>query len=64
MELDRKRHLENILASDASYKLIISGPGTGKTFTFGKILERDPGKSLVITLIKNLADDMQRDLGC
>ena len=63
MELDRKRHLENILASDASHKLIISGPGTGKTFTFGKILERDPGNSLVITLINNLVDDMQRDLG-
>jgi len=42
---------------------VISGPGTGKTFTFGKVLERHPGESLVITLINNLVDDMQHELG-
>ncbi|MFV2045213.1 MAG: UvrD-helicase domain-containing protein, partial [Anaerolineales bacterium] len=63
MEQNRKKHLESILASDSSHKLIISGPGTGKTFTFGKVLENDPGNSLVITLLNNLVDDMQRDLG-
>jgi superfamily I DNA/RNA helicase len=63
MEKDRAQRLQQILESDASHKLIISGPGTGKTYTFGQILERDPGNSLVITLINNLVDDMQKELG-
>ncbi len=63
MEQLRAQCLQRLLDSDASHKLIISGPGTGKTYTFGRVLENDPGNSLVITLINNLVDDMQRELG-
>ena len=63
MEDDRAARLEQILSSDAAHKLIISGPGTGKTYTFGQVLLRDPGESLVVTLINNLVDDMQAELG-
>lgn len=63
MENDRAARLEQILSSDAAHKLIISGPGTGKTHTFGQVLLSDPGESLVVTLINNLVDDMQAELG-
>ena len=63
MEQDRRDCLQRILESQATHKLIVSGPGTGKTYTFGKLLEYDPGESLVITLINNLVDEMQQEIG-
>lgn len=63
MEQERAECLNRILESKARHRLIISGPGTGKTFTFGKILEHDPRPSLVITLINNLVDDLQAEIG-
>lgn len=63
MEQARRKCLERILESDATHKIIVSGPGTGKTYTFGRLIENDPGPSLVITLINNLVDEMQTELG-
>lgn len=63
---DRKRYLKNILESNAEKKLIIAGPGTGKTYTFKKLLEKyyriNNKKGLVLTFIKNLVNDLEQEL--
>ena len=53
-----------ILNSGAQKKVIVAGPGTGKSFTFTNLLSQVPdGKSsLVFTLINNLVDELKRDL--
>lgn len=48
-----------IVASNARHKLVVAGPGTGKTYTFGELLRHRPGPSLVLTLINNLVADMR-----
>src|SRR3990167_7415439 len=64
----RNEHLEAIISSNHNKRLIIAGPGTGKTHTFKKVLEKiaSTGSSVVFTLINNLADDLKdslRELG-
>lgn len=63
MEQDRRDCLERILGSTATHKIVVSGPGTGKTYTFQQLIENDPGENLIITLINNLVHEMQDDLG-
>ena len=60
----RQRYLEAILASDNPRKLIIAGPGTGKTYTFGKVFEKLGGVGcLALTFIRKLVADMEAELG-
>lgn len=60
----RRKYLEEILSSDSPRKLIIAGPGTGKTFTFGEVLKKHKGKqNLALTFIRKLVTDMEKDLG-
>lgn len=57
---------ERILKSDGRKKLVVAGPGTGKTFLFKKLLESAPGdrtRRLVLTFLNNLRDDLDRSLG-
>jgi len=55
-----------ILNSDAAKKLIVAGPGTGKSFLFQQICKRKvkKGESKIIALsfINELVDDLSRDL--
>jgi superfamily I DNA/RNA helicase len=61
---ERARCLEAILASTAKKKIIVAGPGTGKTFTFGKVFEsRAGGNNLAMTFIRKLVGEMERSLG-
>jgi superfamily I DNA/RNA helicase len=59
-----------ILRSESRKKLILAGPGTGKTFVFRKLLEAAPGDRktrLVLTFINNLKNDLEEslsDLAC
>ena len=60
---ERENCLQSILDSPARRKLVIGGPGTGKTYTFRKVLEqREGGNNLAMTFINALVDDMQADL--
>jgi len=60
----RQRYLDAILHSDSPRKLIVAGPGTGKTYTFGKLFE-NPTKvrNLALTFIRKLAEEMDAEFG-
>jgi superfamily I DNA/RNA helicase len=62
-EAERNRFTKVIVDSLEPKKIIVSGPGTGKTFLFGKIIDHKPGSYLVLTFINNLADKLNQELG-
>jgi superfamily I DNA/RNA helicase len=60
----RKRYLDEILSSQNPRKLIVAGPGTGKTYTFGQLFRKlGEGKYLALTFINKLVQDMESELG-
>ena len=60
---DRNRYTDLIVQSTAKNKIIVAGPGTGKTTTFRKLLETKNGDKLALTFINSLAFDLQKGLG-
>jgi excinuclease UvrABC helicase subunit UvrB len=54
----RAVNLEKVLSSDAKKKVIVAGPGTGKTFTFNQILNQVEGPALVLSFLGNLVADL------
>jgi superfamily I DNA/RNA helicase len=63
-ESERNARLQAILDSDAPKKIIVAGAGTGKTYTFERLLKLMPkGNNLVLTFINKLKDDMHSKLG-
>ncbi len=58
----RNERLERILNSNHPKKVIISGPGTGKTYTFKELFKKQQGKYLALTFINNLAKKLKKDL--
>jgi superfamily I DNA/RNA helicase len=59
----RLEYLNKILESDNPKKIIISGPGTGKTYTFKKLFEKiGDGNFLALTFIRKLSNSLQDDL--
>lgn len=58
--------IKKILDSKASKKLIVAGPGTGKSSFFKKVIQHDGGFKrdyLALTFINSLEDELQKDLG-
>jgi superfamily I DNA/RNA helicase len=58
--------VDRVLASTSRKKLVVAGPGAGKTTLFRKLLEKASGNSkqrLVLTFINNLKADLERSLG-
>lgn len=53
---------DKILDSDAPRKIIVSGPGTGKTYIFNELLSSKDGNCLALTFIRNLANKLKKDL--
>jgi superfamily I DNA/RNA helicase len=62
IEQARAEALKAILDSDAEKKLIVAGPGTGKTHTFHKALEQCGERGLALTFIRNLVADLSSAL--
>lgn len=63
LEQNRQEHLDKILNSEASKKLIVAGPGTGKTYTFGQVLKKTGGENnIAMTFIRRLVEDMSIEL--
>jgi superfamily I DNA/RNA helicase len=64
-EAEFRAAIEAVLQSPSRKKLVIAGPGTGKTTLFKRMLERAPGEPdqrIVLTFINNLKDDLEKDL--
>jgi superfamily I DNA/RNA helicase len=58
--------LEEIVGSDAARKIVVAGPGTGKTTLFRRLLEAREGPRdgrLVLTFINNLRAELDEALG-
>lgn len=51
-----------IIGSGAGKKLIVAGPGTGKTSTFREALRACGGRGLALTFIRNLVRDLRSEL--
>ena len=60
---DRDRLLQLILRSEALRKLIVAGPGVGKTHSFSELLEVTSGDKLVLTFVRTLVDALNERLG-
>lgn len=64
-EAELEEVIRTILTSDSPKKLVVAGPGTGKTTLFKKVLDNAPGPAdnrIVLTFINNLKDDLAKDL--
>lgn len=59
---ERARYTQLIVRSSAPKKLIVAGPGTGKTFTFHQALTAAGGRGLALTFINNLVRDLKVEL--
>jgi superfamily I DNA/RNA helicase len=58
----RQATSDRLVESDAPQKLVVAGPGTGKTHNFRRVLE-GAGGGLALTFIRVLAEDLEQDLG-
>jgi len=59
----RAECLDRILATNSRRQVIVAGPGTGKTYTFKRLLQKVSGDCLAITFLNALANDMSEELG-
>jgi ATP-dependent protease Clp ATPase subunit len=47
-EDEREKHTNSILKSNSNKRIVVAGPGTGKTFLFKRILE---GKKILLPFL-------------
>ena len=60
----RDEYLNRIIASNNPRKLIVAGPGTGKTYTFKRLLTASGNtNNLALTFIRKLVADMGNEFG-
>ncbi len=59
----RDTALDAILADTSHNQVVVAGAGTGKTFTFRRIVETTDGRCLVMTFLNLLVDDITETLG-
>jgi len=62
----RNQYTNKVLASDSPRRIIIAGPGTGKSYLFQEIcrkkIEEGADKILTLSFINELIDDLSKDL--
>jgi hypothetical protein len=58
----RSEASDRIVSSRAPRRLIVAGPGTGKTYTFRRALQAAGGRGLALTFIRNLVHDLEGEL--
>ncbi len=58
---ERRRHVDTVVSSKAEKKLVVAGPGTGKTYLFKSIVE-GKGRTLTLTFVNSLVEDLSLEL--
>jgi len=61
LKKDREDFINEILRSPSTKKIVVGGPGTGKTCLFEKIIQ-GKNKSLTLTFVNELVDDLSLEL--
>jgi hypothetical protein len=63
---ERKKNLDEILDSTSKRKVVVGGPGTGKSYLFGELIKKKQkegkNKFLAITFVGKLGDALADDL--
>jgi len=57
----RREHVDAVVASAARNKIVVAGPGTGKTYLFRKVLEGKEN-TLTLTFVNALVEDLSLEL--
>ena len=60
---DRTAQADAVVESPATKRLIVAGPGTGKTYVFKRALQQAGEKGLALTFLQYLARDLSVELG-
>ncbi|MCH8033639.1 MAG: ATP-dependent helicase [Bacteroidetes bacterium] len=60
-EQERTKYVNEILSSTADKKVVVAGPGTGKTFLFKKVLNSKTN-TLTLSFVNSLVDDLSLEL--
>jgi superfamily I DNA/RNA helicase len=66
VKAELKAATDRVLASKNPKKLVVAGPGAGKTYLFNELLKTStgtPNQHLVLTFINTLKGDLDRNLG-
>jgi AAA domain len=63
MERLRRLSVDRIVGSGHRLRVVIAGPGTGKTYTFSRALDAVGGPALALTFIRKLAAELGEALG-
>ena len=53
---EMEKHVDAILHSQSNKKVVVAGPGTGKTYLFKKLLE-GKGKTLTLTFLTSMTSN-------
>lgn len=61
IEEESKKHTDAIVESTSRKKIVVAGPGTGKTYLFKKIIE-GKNNTLTLTFVNALVEDLSLEL--
>lgn len=61
IEEESKKHTDAIVKSTSRKKIVVAGPGTGKTYLFKKIIE-GKNNTLTLTFVNALVEDLSLEL--
>lgn len=61
VEKERQAYVDAVLTSDAPKKIVVAGPGTGKTYLFKRVLEGKT-RTLTLTFVNSLVEDLSLEL--
>ena len=57
----RQEHVDRILGSHSPWKVVVAGPGTGKTYLFKKVIE-GKANTLTLSFVNSLVEDLSLEL--
>lgn len=58
---ERQKHVKAVLSSSSNKKIVVAGPGTGKTYLFKEIL-KGKKNTLTLTFVNALVEDLSLEL--